>query len=154
MSSLAKAEIYNFGIGANQFAVEFVTVNNAGNLPDGTGDPNPSGAVPYEYRIAKYEISRDMITKANAAGGVGITLFDMTFLGGNGPDRPATGITWFEAAKFANWLNTSSGFSPAYKFDGSGNFQLWSPQDSGFDSANRFRNTRARYVIPTTDEWY
>ena len=56
--------------------------------------------MPYVYRIAKYEISREMIEKANAAGGLGITLADMTNYGGNGPNRPATGVNWNEAARF------------------------------------------------------
>ena len=36
-----------FGSGANSFQIDFVTIGNAGNLPDTTGVPNPAGAVPY-----------------------------------------------------------------------------------------------------------
>jgi formylglycine-generating enzyme required for sulfatase activity len=71
-----------------------------------------------------------------------------------GADRPATGVNWYEAAKFVNWLNTSSGGTAAYKFDGSGNLQLWSPGDVGYNSGNLFRNANAKFVIPTVDEWY
>jgi len=52
--------------------------------------------VPYSYRIGKYEISEQMIDKANALGGLGITKDS------RGPDKPATNVTWFEAAKFVN----------------------------------------------------
>ena len=105
-----------FGSGANSFDIDFVTIGNPGNPPD--ANPNPAGAVPYPYRIGKYEISEQMIDKANALGGLGITKDT------RGPDMPATSVTWYEAAKFVNWLNTSAGSLPVYKFDSGGNFQL------------------------------
>src|SRR3954462_240759 len=104
-----------FGNGANSFDIDFVTIGKPGNPPD--ANPNPAGAVPFSYRIGKYEISEQMIDKANALGGLGITKDT------RGPDYPATSVTWFEAAKFVNWLDTSTGIVPAYKFDASGNFQ-------------------------------
>jgi hypothetical protein len=137
-----------FGSGANSFEIEFVTIGNPGNPPDTTGSPNPAGSVPYSYRIGKYEISEQMIAKANALGGLGITK------DARGPDKPATSISWFEAARFVNWLNTSTGSAPAYKFDGAGNFQLWNEMDAGYNPSNRFRNSRAAYFLPSTHEWY
>ena len=53
-----------------------------------------------------------------------------------------------------NWLNTSTGGAAAYKFDGSGNFQLWSAGDAGYNANNMFRNSLAKYVIASRDEWY
>lgn len=135
-----------FGSGANSFDIDFVTIGNPGNPPD--ANPNPAGAVPYGYRIGKYEISEQMIDKANALGALGITK-DM-----RGPDYPATSVSWYEAAKFVNWLNMSSGSVPAYKFDGSGNFQLWTPSDAGYDSNNLYRNSLAHYFLPSVDEWH
>ena len=95
-----------------------------------------------------------MITKANSAGSLGITLGDLTIYGGNGGNKPATAITWYEAAKFVNWLNTSTGGTAAYKFDGSGTFQLWSEWDAGYDANNLFRNSLAKYWLPSSNEWY
>jgi hypothetical protein len=135
-----------FGSGANSFEVEFVTIGNAGNPPD--ANPNPAGAVPYEYRIGKYEISEQMIAKANELGGLGITTDR------RGSDFPATSVTWYEAARFVNWLNTSTGSTPAYKFDGAGNFQLWDEMDAGFNPANLYRNRLARYFLPSLNEWH
>ena len=103
-----------FGSGSNQFSIDFVRIGNPGNAADTTGSPNPAGSVAYNYNIGKYEISRDMINKANSTGSLGITLADMTSYAGNGLNKPATGISWYEAAKFVNWLNTSKGFVPAY----------------------------------------
>jgi sulfatase modifying factor 1 len=135
-----------FGSGANSFAIDFVTIGNPGNPPD--ANPNPAGAVPYSYRIGKYEISEQMIDKANALGGLSITKDT------RGPDYPATSMTWYEVANFVNWLNTSTGNTPAYKFDGSGNFQLWTPSDAGYDPNNLYRNSLAHYFLPTVHEWH
>ena len=156
-SLVAPAVADTFGSGANTFNIEFVTVGNPGNPADTTGQPSPAGSVPYEYRIGKYEISEQMIEKASALGGLGITK------DARGPDKPATSVDWFEAARFANWLNTSSGSAPAYKFvdiigrDGQvvgTQFALWQPTDPGYDPANRFRNTQAMYFLPSVHEWY
>jgi len=144
-----------FGSGENAFEIEFVTIGDPGNAPD--DPPNPAGAVDYVYRVGKYEVPEDAVLKANAASAVageplGITLDE------RGPDKPATSITWFEAARFVNWLNTSTGRAPAYKFDdgpgGSGKFQLWEPSDPGYNANNLFRNRRAFYFLPSIDEWH
>jgi len=149
----ATSLLETFGSGANQFSMDFVTIGNPGNAADTTGSPNPAGAVAYTYNLGKYEVSRDMITKANSAGSLGITLQDMTSYGGNGVNRPAAGISWNEAAKFVNWLNTSTGGTAAYKFVG-GTFQLWSAGDAGYNANNLFRNSLAKYWLPSSDEWY
>ena len=95
-----------FGSGENLFEIEFVRIGQPGNPPDTTDRPVTDGAVPYRYRIGKYEISEQMIDKANAEGGLGLTI-DM-----RGPNKPATSVTWYEAAQFVNWLNTSTGSTP------------------------------------------
>jgi hypothetical protein len=136
-----------FGTGASTFEIAFVAIGNPGNAADTTGAPNPAGAVPYAYRIGKFEISEDMIDKANALGGLGITK-DL-----RSPDKPATSVSWFEAARFVNWLNTSTGNMPAYKFNG-GSFELWAARDAGYDPNNLYRNALARYFLPSFDEWY
>jgi formylglycine-generating enzyme len=142
--SVAAAD--TFGSGANAFDIDFVTVGNPGNPPD--DNPNPAGAVPYSYRIGKYEVSEQMIDKANVLGGLGITKDT------RGPDKPATSVTWYEAAQFVNWLNTSGGSTPAYKFDANGVYQLWSPSDPCYNPNNLYRNSLARYFLPSLNEWH
>jgi hypothetical protein len=161
---IAQAAIIDtFGTGTNTFMMTFEPIGNPGNAPDTTGDPNPAGSVGYAYNMGKYEVSRDMILKANAEGNLGITLANMTFWGGNGDNRPATGVSWNQAARYVNWLNTSQGYSPAYKFDvqpGQGGYdanaqiQLWQLGDGGYNAANKFRNSQAKYFLPSMDEWY
>jgi formylglycine-generating enzyme required for sulfatase activity len=144
-----------FGSGANQFSIDFVTIGNPGNAADTTGSPNPAGRVDYVYNIGKYEVSRDMITKANAAGGLGITLFDLSSYGGNGVNRPATGVSWNEAARFVNYLNTSQNYQAAYNFTTSGanaNITLWGAGQ--YSGSNQFRHKDAYYFLPSMDEWY
>jgi len=152
-TSLASAD--TFGSGANQFTLDFVDIGNPNNTADTTGSPNLAGAVPYVYRIGKYEVSEDMINKANTVGGLGITKDT------RGTDKPATGISWNEAARFINWLNTSEGLMPAYKFavqpggvcyNANANIQLWQSGDPGYNSENLFRNDLAAYFLPIVAE--
>jgi len=144
-----------FGSGAYSFSMEFVTISNPNNLADTAGTPNPAGSVPYIYNLGKYEVSRDMVLKASTAGGLGLTLADMTDRGGNGADKPAAGISWNQAARFVNWLNASKGFAPAYNFSTSGandHISVWATGQH-IDN-NRFRHKAAYYFLPTIDEWY
>jgi formylglycine-generating enzyme required for sulfatase activity len=152
-----------FGSGENTFEIEFVTIGNPGNVADTTGTPNPAGSVPYKYRIGKFEISQKMVANANNLGGLGITLADLSLHGGNGSNRPATGVSWNEAARFINWLNTTQGFAPAYKFttqpgtpgySANEDIQVWQPGDAGYHANYLFRNQLARYFLPSVDEWY
>jgi sulfatase modifying factor 1 len=77
-----------------------------------------AGGVPYNYRISAFEITEESVKQANVSGKLGITI------DARGLHKPATSISWYEAARFVNWLNTSSGYSPAYKFNGD-NMELW-----------------------------
>jgi len=130
--------------------MDFVTIGNPNNAADTTGNPNPAGSVAYTYNLGKYEVSREQIDKANAAGSLGITYTSYS----STVNKPGTGISYFEAAKYVNWLNTSTGGTAAYKFDGSGNFQLWSAGDVGYNANNLFRNSLAKYWLPSSNEWY
>jgi formylglycine-generating enzyme required for sulfatase activity len=113
------------------------------------------GAVSYIYNIGKYEISRDMIAKANSAGSLGITMWNMTNFGGNGVNRPATGISWNEAARFVNYLNTSKGYQAAYNFTTSGANDYISLWGAGqYSGDNKFRHKDAYYFLPSEDEWF
>ena len=157
------AQADTFGTLSNEFTIDFVDIGNPGNAPDTTGAPSPVGSVGYAYKIGEYEISRDMIAKASAAGALGLTLADMNLFGGNIVTHPATGINWNEAARFVNWLNTSRGYQAAYKFatqPGAGGYDAndyiipWTSGDVGYDPNNLYRNSNAQYVLPSENEWY
>jgi formylglycine-generating enzyme required for sulfatase activity len=149
--SQSQAGIVTFGTGANQFQMEFVTIGDPGNAADTTGAPNPAGAVGYEYGLGKFEVSEEMIEKFNASQSLQITKDT------RGTAKPATSVSWNEAARFVNWLNTSTGNQAAYKFTTSGvndNIDLWTSGDAGYDVNNKYRNSLAKYVLPSYNEWY
>jgi formylglycine-generating enzyme required for sulfatase activity len=156
ISAPSFAAVVSFGSGGNSFSMEFVTIGNPNNAPDTTGDPNPAGAVGYTYGIGKFEVSEDMIDKYNSAFGNANSL--TITKDSRGANKPATGVSWNEAARFVNWLNTSTGGFAAYKFTTNGvndNIALWTAADTlDYDSANPYRSKRATYVLPSYNEWY
>ena len=164
MVNSSSAGTITFGSNANQFNMEFVTIGNPGNTADNTGIPNPAGSVGYSYGIAKYEVSRDMITKYNVNFGnanfLTISMENMVDYGGSGPDQPATWVSWSEAARFVNWLNTSKNLPAAYKFpqnSGANNdILLWDPllDPLDYNEKNPYRSKRATFVLPSYNEWY
>ena len=146
LNSNLKAELITFGTTGNEFTIDFVDVGNAGNAADAT----TYGAVPYEYRVGKYEISQDAITKATASGMTYVTAGAWT------GSQPAATISWYDAAAFVNWLNTSTGNQAAYNltFSGSWSMNLWSSADAWqLGGENPYRNKDAVYFLPSENEW-
>jgi len=147
----AKADLLTsfdtFGTPGNTFTIDFVGIGNTGNAADTTG----YGAVPYEYRVGTYEITQDAITKATASGMSNVTAGAWT------GSRPAANISWYEAAAFVNWLNTSTGKQAAYDltFSGSWSMNLWSSgQAWTAGGENLYRHKDAFYFLPSENEWY
>jgi formylglycine-generating enzyme len=152
MAAPSQAGTITFGSGGNTFNMEFVTIGNAGNAADTNGAPNPAGAVAYEYGLGKFEVSEDMIEKFNASQSLYITQDS------RGTAMPATNVSWNEAARFVNWLNTSTGGFAAYNFTTGGvndNIAVWTVSDTAdYDAANPYRSKRSTYVLPSYNEWY
>jgi len=142
------AQADTFGTSGNEFTIDFVNIGNAGNAADTT----TYGAVPYDYRVGKYEITQDAITKATASGMSHVTAGPWT---GN---QPAATINWYEAAAFVNFLNTNSAKTAAYDlaWDGSAwSMNLWSSgQAWTVGGTNLYRNKDAFYFLPNENEWY
>ena len=122
------------GVGG-QFDIDFVTIS---------GDTNPTsgyGQVTGDYRMGRLEISNDQFAKFAAN--------NPYFTDGT---VPANNVTWFEAAQFTNYLNTSTGNQAAYKFTADV-MGVWQDGEDGYDASNPFRNSNAKYFMPTEDEW-
>ena len=131
---------------------EFVRIEEPSNLSD--TDTGNYGAVPYVYDIGKYEVTRKNIDSYNSNNPTRV----ITMANVVGDDKPASGITWNEAARYVNWLNANEGYHVAYRFSSDGvndDAVLWSSADSWqLGGENRFRHRGTKYFLPSEDEWY
>jgi len=143
-----------FGTEANQFTIDFVPISGSRNPTSGYGIVNN------DYCIGKFEITNDQWTKfVNIHGkprGNPSTAYDREayWTGGN---RPTNCVSWYEAAQFVNWLNTSTGHQKAYNFTGtqgtnSYTFDIWDSSEA-WGGTNLYRHKDAYYFLPTEDEW-
>jgi formylglycine-generating enzyme required for sulfatase activity len=100
--------------------------------------------------MGTFEIAQDAITKAAASG--------VLNLGGGtwSATEPVANISWFQAAAFVNYLNTSTGRPAAYQLNGTNTeLTLWnSGQAWQAGGENLYRNKDAYYFLPSEDEWY
>ena len=148
MVNIVSADTF-VGVGG-QFDIDFVTISGDTNPTveqANAGDLHGYGIVNDDYRMGKFEITNDQFAK-----------FAVNNPYWTGADVPSNKVTWFEAAKFVNYLNTSTGHVPAYKFvkiDLTDNYVMivWDVIDNGYDASNPFRNSNAKYFMPTEDEW-
>lgn len=152
MSGVVSAD--TFGTGANQFTIDFVSVSGSTNPTSGYGIVNN------DYRMGKYEITNAQWNKFKAAygpvtGSVGAYSWNSYYTSDN---VPVNRVSWYEAAQFVNFLNTSTGHQAAYKFtgtQGTSDYTLgvWNASDTGYNAANPYRNSNAFYFLPTENEW-
>jgi len=144
-----------FGIGENQFRIDFVTISGT------TSTGSFWGNVDNDYRMGVYEITNGQWERFEASLRVPVTgtpsnAYDESpaFTGAN---LPVNNVSWLEAAQFVNWLNTSTGHHAAYKFTGTQgtaeySFDLWEP-DEADGGTNLYRHKDAMYYLPTDHEW-
>lgn len=143
-----------FGTGSNQFTIDFVSISAATNPPIGFG------FVGNDYRMGRFEITNQQWDRFKAAYGTVTGSppyaydFDAWFTGANVPTNE---VSWYEAAQFVNWLNTSTGHQAAYKFTGTQGtsgyaLALWSAAEAD-NGTNLYRHKDAKYYLPTEYEW-
>jgi formylglycine-generating enzyme required for sulfatase activity len=144
------------------FLAHFVTVGNAGNPNDITG----YGGVNYQYQIGKYCVTNsdyeDFLDAVAATDPYGLYASNMggdarggiTRSGSSGSytystranmcAKPVNYVSWFDAARYCNWLHNNYGSTEtgAYTLNGA---------TSGDAVA---KNAGALYWIPTENEWY
>lgn len=152
------ASAASFGTGGNQFTLDFVPISGATNPTSGYGIVN------YDYRIGKFEVTNAQwdafVAAAGAPTGNPSSAYDQDFYAYNPAlttDVPTNSVSWYEAAQFANWLNTSSGHHPAYKFTGTQGtsdytFDTWASAEA-WGGTNLYRHKDAFYFLPDEDEW-
>ncbi len=144
-------------------------VGNAGNTRHIV--TNGYGAVDYEYGMNKYEVTAAQYAAflnsvATTADPYGLWSANMTSSYGcmirqsgaagaytysvdsGYENRPVNFVSWYDAARYTNWLTTGDTESGAYQFD-NGSFVGVNRLQAVFQSEEGFI-----YVIPSLDEWY
>ena len=147
--------------------IDLVAVGNAGNAADTTS----YGAVSYDYAIGKYDVTIGQYTEfLNAvaasdpyglyntamevelrvagiarSGSSGSYSYAVMNNGGSSANRPITYVSWFDAARFSNWMQNGQG---------SGSTETGAYTLNGATSGIITKNPGATWYIPTEDEWY
>jgi formylglycine-generating enzyme required for sulfatase activity len=150
-----------FGTGANQFTIDFVDIAaDVGYGGQSISYDFTTSNIGYDYRIGIYEITNDQWNKFQAE--YGIVTGDPSSAYDRDPywtgdNLPTNCVSWYEAAQFVNWLNTSSGYQAAYNFTGTQGtadnaLATWSELEA-WEGENLYRHRDAYYFLPTEDEW-
>jgi len=129
-------------------SMDFVTIGHAGNAAD-TGGTVGRGAVSYNYRIGKYEITNAQWNAFTSAAGTPTgnpseAYSTNTFW--TGTQQPTNNVSWYEAAQFCNYLTSGNKSLGAYQLGANGSITV--------DRASAISTYGTIYVIPTEDEWY
>jgi autotransporter-associated beta strand protein len=178
MGAFASVAVAPVGVAAVNYGL--VTVGHPGNAADSTG----YGGVAYEFRIGMYDVTISqyaaflnavaasdtyglydayMSTNLNIAGiarsgSSGAYAYSVMNNSGDSSNRPITRVSWFDAARFANWLangqpvggqtiaTTENG---AYSLNG-----ITTGSAVGRNVTNPNTGAAVTFYIPTEDEWY
>lgn len=165
---------------ARAVTIDWVTVGDPGNANDTTG----YGAVNYEYRIGKYDVTigqyteflnavaktdtyslynTSMGTNLNVVGiartgSSGSYTYSVINNGGDSSNRPITCVSWWDAARFSNWMangqptgaqSSTTTENGAYNVNGA-----TSGSAPGKNVTNPNTSAAPTFYIPTENEWY
>jgi hypothetical protein len=144
----------------------FVTIGNAGNSNDITG----FGAVGYTYQIGKYAVTNseyaEFLNSIAQNDTFQVNWNDVSRVGilrqgnpgsynyvikNNMCNKPMVGLTWFDAARYCNWLHNGKPTGPQNNS---------TTEDGAYTLAGRTfgnvvaKNSIAKYYIPGENEWY
>jgi sulfatase modifying factor 1 len=151
--------------------MDWVTVGNAGNAAQSASNRMHSasggdgyGAVSYAYQIGKYEVTNAQygafLNAAAKTDSYGLyrtfmSSYGITRSGSSGSytysvtealaNRPVVLVSWFDAARMANWMMNGQG---------SGSTETGAYTLNGATSGIVLANAGAQVYIPTEDEWY
>jgi formylglycine-generating enzyme len=156
---------------AQLVAIETVTVGDAGNVADTTS----YGAVADVFAIGKYEVTigqyttflntvaavtsdsyivnlwnpamtTDLNIAGIARGGAGTLGDPYSYSVIGSGNRPISYVSWFDAARFANWVNNGATNGASTEI---GAYTL-----SGATSGIFLKNPGATWYLPSEDQWY
>lgn len=151
---------------------EFVPVGNPGNAND-SGTNRGFGAVNYTYDIGKYDVTLTQYTvflnavakadpfnlyNTSMASDPTVAGIQRTGASGNysysvigDGQRPVTYVSWFDAARFANWVQNGQ---PTGVAETAGTTETGAYTLNGQQSGIINKNANAQVWIPTESEWY
>ena len=151
---------------------------NANDTADGdSGTPGIQnyGAVPYAYNIGTYDVTNrqyvEFLNAKDPAGTSPLQLYNVnmsngtyggitysagnadgnkySFISGRG-DHPVNFATWYDAIRFANWLNNGQGNGDTE----TGAYTLLGGTATPSNSLTITRNADATVFLPSENEWY
>jgi formylglycine-generating enzyme len=150
---------------AHAVTIDWVTVGDPGNAADTT----TYGAVADAFQIMKFEFTNEQYKdflnsvavtdtyslyntnmNSNARGGITQSGSSGSFtyaVKSNMGDKPVNYVSWFDAARVANWLQNGQASGSTE----TGAYTLVGGQTSGTAPA---ANPGASYLLPTEDQWY
>jgi sulfatase modifying factor 1 len=153
---------------AAPIAISTVPVGNLGNANDSTG----YGAVAYDYRIGATEVTNAQYAaflnakaqsdplglynagmSSNALGGItqsgvsgGFTYTTRENMG----DKPVNFVSWYDAIRFANWLNNGQGAGDTE----TGAYTILGGTPTPSNASSITRNVDADWFLASENEWY
>lgn len=156
---------------ASAITIDTVPVGDPGNAGD-TQSQGVFGAVSYDFRIGKYEVTNEQYAaflNAKAASDP-LLLYtqnmDTYALGGivrsgvsgsytyavkrDMADKPVAYVNWFDAIRFANWMHNGQGTGDTE----TGAYTILGGTPLPSNSAAITRNPGATWFLPSEDEWY
>lgn len=171
--AVALATIAGAATAAPLVTIDFAKVGDPGNTALDTGTYGPRGAVSQVFNIAKYETTNsDYVSFLNAVDASGTNPFGIynsqmssnTINGGILRDlsaspgsrysvrtgfesKPVNFVSWFSAARFANWLNNGQGSGTAATETGA--YTL----NGKVSGAIVARNSNALVFLPSLDQY-
>ncbi|RRJ95511.1 PEP-CTERM sorting domain-containing protein [Opitutaceae bacterium TAV4] len=159
LGAAATVALLSMHLEAASINIPTVTVGDIGNAADSTG----YGAVSYEYQIGKYEVTNGQYAAfLNAVDSTGANTYQL--YNSNMSSNSDGGITWngsayevkagfdlkpvnfvsfYDAARFTNWLTTGDTENGLYVFSGTTTITSF-PNHSASDG----------WAVASEDEWY
>jgi formylglycine-generating enzyme required for sulfatase activity len=173
----ARADVFHMAPGLT--SLQFVTVGDPGNAADtvimAKDGTTGYGSVPYTYRIGTYDVTNAQYVEfLNSKDPTGANLLGLWndsmsgFLWGGiqmdmfGPDgdkytaiagrenHPVVAVTWYDAIRFANWLNNGQGQGDTE----TGAYTLLGGTPNPSNGLSITRNPGAKVFLPSENEWY
>ncbi len=162
---------------ADPITIPTVPVGNAGNAPDQLWPiNNPTnlqfGAVAYDYRIGTTEVTNAQYATflnakaasdplglyntdmgSDARGGITQSGSDGSYTYATKPnmaDKPVNYVSWYDAIRFANWLNNGQGSGDTE----TGAYTILGGTATPSNGSSITRNAGATWFLPSEDEWY